>query len=137
MWNTLWNACTANRRPQGMSIRQFITLGLRFTGMLTMHHDIEEAHFFPLLARRMPDFNRQTGPMVLQHREIHAGLDVMQGYLERCQSGETDFELTVLKAKMETWGEVLWAHLDAEVKTLGAENMRKFWSKQDMMQMPM
>lgn len=30
---------------------------------------------------------------------------------------------------MDTFGSVLWAHLNDEVVELGAESMRKFWSK--------
>jgi hypothetical protein len=38
---------------------------------------------------------------------------------------------------MESWGDILWTHLDQEVKTLGADNMRRYWSKDDMAKMPM
>ncbi|CAG9941990.1 unnamed protein product [Clonostachys rosea f. rosea IK726] len=94
-WTLLWDACNKKKRPQGMSMRQFIGEGLSFAEHLTMHHGIEERHFFPMLARRMPE------------------------------------------EKMETWGDVLWAHLDDEVKTLGAENMRKYWTLEEMRRMPM
>jgi hypothetical protein len=29
----------------------------------------------------------------------------------------------------------LWEHLDLEVKMLGAENMRRYWSKDEIMSM--
>jgi hypothetical protein len=31
---------------------------------------------------------------------------------------------------------VLWEHLDEEVKTLGADNMRRYWSLDEMKRMP-
>lgn len=101
-----------------------------------MHHGIEEARVFPLLARRMPEFRPgRAGPMVAQHRLIHAGLESFEAYLRAVRAGEQDLDWAELKARMESWGGVLWEHLDEEVKSLGAENMRKYWSKQEMMKM--
>jgi hemerythrin-like domain-containing protein len=132
MWNMLWNAAVANRRPAGMSLKTFIREGISFAESLTMHHNIEEAYFFPKLGARMPEFAAKSGHHVKQHKQIHAGLDKFHDYLKECLAGQQEFEMSTLKAKMETWGEVLWAHLDEEVKTLGAENMRKYWTKEEV-----
>jgi len=64
-------------------------------------------------------------------------MDVFEDYLNKCLSGETELDLRVLKEKMDTWGDVLWKHLDQEVVTLGAENMRKYWTLDEMRRMPM
>lgn len=87
----------------------------------------------------MPEFKqgRNAAELLRQHREIHAGLDVFEEYLKMCRSGETELNLKVLKEKMDSWGTVLWTHLDQEVKTLGAENMRKYWTIEEMRRMPM
>jgi hypothetical protein len=82
-----------------------------------------------MLAAKMPEFRADNGPMVEQHKVIHAGLSELETYLRECKRGRTDFELRVLKAKMEPWAEVLWQHLDEEVKNLRAENMRKYFTK--------
>ncbi|KAF5580972.1 30S ribosomal S10 mitochondrial [Fusarium pseudoanthophilum] len=132
-WNLLWNACTNNRRPQGMSLKQFIMEGLQFAEHLTMHHNIEETYIFPVLAKKMPEFRGGRAELLRQHKQIHAGLDHFEEYLKKCRTGDEEFELSVLKTKMETWGEVLWKHLDQEVETLGANNMRKYWTKEEVM----
>ncbi|KAF7546096.1 hypothetical protein G7Z17_g8674 [Cylindrodendrum hubeiense] len=135
-WNLLWGACTSGRRPQGMSLKQFIAEGVQFAEHLTTHHGIEETYMFPQLAKKMPEFKSGRGSgaaeLLRQHREIHAGLDAFEEYLRQCRTGEVDFSLDVLRSKMESWGEVLWTHLDQEVKTLGAENMRRYWTKDEM-----
>ncbi|KAL7921485.1 hypothetical protein ACQKWADRAFT_295196 [Trichoderma austrokoningii] len=131
-WNVLWQACTTGRRPQGMSLKQLLHIGTEFAEHLTMHHRIEETYFFPMLAKRMPEFDPKNGDLVRQHAQIHEGLEGFEAYIGQCLRGETDFELGVLKAKMESWGGVLWAHLDDEVRSLGAENMRKFWTLQEV-----
>ncbi|KAK8115216.1 hypothetical protein PG999_007285 [Apiospora kogelbergensis] len=140
-WNLLWSAATGGKRPAGMSPRAFLAEGLQFLHYLTVHHNIEEQHIFPVLARKMPEFKAGRGngaaELLRQHRQIHAGMDGLEAYLTACQSGEADLEMRVLKTKMESWADVLWTHLDHEVKTLGAENMRKYWTPDEMRRLPM
>ncbi|RYP56425.1 hypothetical protein DL771_011906 [Monosporascus sp. 5C6A] len=140
-WNMLWGACTSGRRPGGMSLRAFVGAGLQFVQQLELHHNIEETYLFPVLAKKMPEFRSGRGngmaELLRQHKEIHRGLEVLQEYLLKCKSGETELEMGVLKSKMEGWGTVLWTHLDQEVKSLGAENMRKYWTVDEIRKMPM
>jgi hemerythrin-like domain-containing protein len=92
-----------------------------------------------LLATKMPEFKagRNAAELLRQHKEIHQGMDVFEEYLQSCRNRETELELKVLKQKMDSWGEVLWKHLDQEVKTLGADNMRRYWTLEEMKRMPM
>lgn len=119
-----------------MSIRQFINRGLTFVSQLNMHHQIEEQSIFPVLARKMPEFRRDVH-LLKQHRQIHAGLDRLEAYLEKCRTGETELQLDEMKRVMDGFGTVLWAHLDDEVRALGAENMRRYWTAEEMKRLPM
>lgn len=84
----------------------------------------------------MPAFRKEL-ELLTQHKQIHAGLERLEKYISQCRTGEADFRLEELRAIMDSFGTVLWAHLDDEVKQLGADNMRKFWSLQEMRSMPM
>ena len=117
-----------------MTLKQFIDAGLAFVSQLSMHHSIEERHVFPYLGARMPEFR---GDLQGQHAQIHEGLDRFEEYLRSCRSGDAEFELAVLRGHMEGWGDVLWRHLDDEVRALGAENMRRYWSVEEIKKMPM
>lgn len=117
-----------------MTLKQFLDEGLHFLQKLTLHHNIEEQHIFPMLGRKMPEFR---GDLQAQHRKIHAGMDELGDYLRGCKTGEHVFEMAAMKRKMEGWNDILWEHLDDEVRTLGAENMRKYWTKEEMKRMPM
>ncbi|PMD28390.1 hypothetical protein NA56DRAFT_553967, partial [Hyaloscypha hepaticicola] len=136
-WTMLYNACLNNKRPSNLSLKQFISTGLQFCSHLSTHHAIEEQHIFPLLAQKMPEFKagRNAAELLRQHKEIHKGMDAFEEYLEGCRSGEHELSLSALKLKMDSWGTVLWKHLDQEVKTLGAENMRKYWTIDEMRRM--
>lgn len=124
-------ACETGKRPKGMSIRQFLAMGQQFVHHLTMHHTIEEAHVFPELAKKMPAFKKEL-ELLSQHKQIHKGLDKLDEYLEACRSGERELRLSELKTVLDSFGEVLWQHLDDEVNQLKAENMRKYWTLDEM-----
>lgn len=111
-------------------------MGLDFCSHLSTHHSIEEHHIFPLLAKKMPEF-RKKEELLKQHRDIHVGMDKLEAYLNDCRRGEADFSLAEMKKLMDSFGAVLWAHLDDEVRTLGAENMRKYWTLEEMRRLPM
>ncbi|KAH6841170.1 hypothetical protein B0I37DRAFT_419136 [Chaetomium sp. MPI-CAGE-AT-0009] len=162
MYNTLQTACATGRRPAGMSLKQFLEEGLRLARYLEMHHSIEETHLYPLLGRKMAEFRSTSasasagGPggrgsgkkagggggrkeeceLLRQHKVIHDGMDETADYLRRCRDRECELELGVLKAKMDSWGDVLLQHLDQEVRDLGAENMRRHFTVQEMKAIP-
>lgn len=103
-----------------------------------MHHNIEETHIFPVLARKMPAFREGAKLELLsQHREIHKGMDRLEDYLQACRTGEKELRMSELKEILDGFGKVLWEHLDDEVKELGAENMRRYWTREEMRRMPM
>ncbi|KAK4200517.1 hypothetical protein QBC40DRAFT_279810 [Triangularia verruculosa] len=137
MWTTLYTACVNSRRPANMSLKQFLDEGLRLVRYLESHHTIEETHLYPILARKMPQFRAgKSNKLLRQHELIHEGMDQLQEYILKCKSREVDLELSVLKEKMDTWGEVLMKHLDDEVKELEAETMRKYWTLDEMRAIP-
>jgi hemerythrin-like domain-containing protein len=117
-------------------MRQFLSTGLDFCSHLEMHHNIEEQHLFPVLAKKMPAFRHEL-QMRSQHKEIHAGLLKLQKYLEEVRNGERELILKELKVVMDGFSKVLWQHLNDEVEQLGAENMRTFWTLDEMRKMPM
>ncbi|KAF2649226.1 hypothetical protein K491DRAFT_698277 [Lophiostoma macrostomum CBS 122681] len=135
-WTVLMGACESQKRPQGMSIRQFLAVSDQFVSQLSLHHGIEEQHLFPFLARKMPAFRKEL-ELLTQHKQIHAGLDELSDYVRDCRTGEKELRLSELKGILDTFGTVLWQHLDDEVKQLGAENMRKYWTIEEMRRMPM
>ncbi|KAJ5895678.1 hypothetical protein N7495_007369 [Penicillium taxi] len=137
IWKQLYEACSATgKNPAGLSARQIIMTGLQFCSQLDFHHSIEERHIFPVLASKMPEFRKEL-ELLSQHKLIHAGLERLGGYLEKCKTGEEDMRREEIKRLMDTFGEVLWTHLDQEVNTLRAEHMRKFWSLEEMRRLPM
>lgn len=127
----MYDSCSSGSRPAGMSIRQFINVGLQFCHHLETHHSIEEQYIFPDLARKMPAFEEDLR-LLSQHKKIHAGLEKFEEYLGACKGGERELRMEELKDLMDDFGKVLWDHLNDEVKELGAENMREHWTIEEM-----
>ncbi|KAK2012000.1 hypothetical protein LZ32DRAFT_629097 [Colletotrichum eremochloae] len=123
-WRRLHHACTASSEGLFLSYR------------LTNHHNVEENSLFPLLARKMPQFRGDDALLVEQHRQIHGGLEEFRRYLESCRTRKSQLERRVLRSKMDSWGDVLLLHLDQEVEMLGAKNMKKYWTPEEVLEMP-
>ncbi|KAK6356510.1 hypothetical protein TWF718_000868 [Orbilia javanica] len=127
-------------RPKNQSLRQFLSIAQGFCRMLDTHHNIEESYFFPILAKKMPAFqkhNKEHGEMIAHHRQIHKGLEKFEDYVNACKSGEKDFVASDMLEIMESFEKILWQHLDEEVQQLGAENMRKYWTLEELKMIPM
>jgi hypothetical protein len=88
-----------------------------------------------MLASRMPVF-RDKQAMKAQHKLIHVGLDKLEAYVAECKAGKRELRLSEMGEILEGFGSVLWTHLDEEVRNLAAENMRKYWSLEDMRRFP-
>ena len=87
---------------------------------------------FPVLAQRMPAFAPNV-ELVRQHGLIHEGLERLGVYL-RGVTEEVDFG--EVKGIMDGFGAVLWEHLDDEVRELGADNMRRHYTVEEMKGFP-
>lgn len=138
-WNTMYSACDpTSLTAKSISATKLVNMGSAFVHHLEVHHSIEEAHIFPVLAQRMPMFqaDAMVGPLE-QHRQIHKGMDELEAYLNACKSGEKSLRREEVKEIMDGFGGVLWTHLAEEVEHLGAENMRKYWKKEEIARMPM
>lgn len=99
-------------------------------------HTYEERNIFPVLAKKMPAFQEELH-LLTQHQAISSGLNAMKKYLNECGDGERELRMEELKEILDGFGPGLWQHLDDEVHQLGAENMQKYWSLEEMKRMPM
>ncbi len=140
-WNALYSAVPSPSPSSADTPRHstafLVRAGLSFVGHLSLHHDIEETHIFPLLAMRMPAFRVDANP-IAQHKEIHKGMDELEAYLRECRMGKREIRREEVKGIMDGFGEVLWTHLEEEVRELGPQKMfLAGWTPDDMMRMPM
>ncbi|PSR81162.1 hypothetical protein PHLCEN_2v6497 [Hermanssonia centrifuga] len=101
-----------------------------------MHHTIEERHIFPILAKRMPTF-KDDEVHIKSHHGIHEGLDKLGALLAKWNAQPSTYSPQEMKDCLDSWREVLFVHLDQEVEDLSGENMKKYWTLQELERIPM
>ncbi|CAO2655438.1 Nn.00g105020.m01.CDS01 [Neocucurbitaria sp. VM-36] len=124
----------------------FMTMVLEWCRGLDQHHSLEEEHVFPKLAVKMPAFRKDksgeqslSGPGYVheQHRQIHAGLDILHDHVKTwLAAGKNEVDWEHVRKLIDSFGAILWKHMDEEVETLGAANMRLYWTLDEMKQLP-
>ena len=118
-----------------LTAKRLIEVGMEFVDHLTLHHTIEEQHLFPILAKRMPGFKPDAFAYT-QHKGIHEGLDKLEAYLKDCRRGQRELRREELKEVLDSFGGVLWQHLDEEVAELAPEKMKAAFTLEEAMKIP-
>jgi hypothetical protein len=49
---------------------------------------------------------------------MHAGLEKLEAYARKCQSGECELRMDELLAILDGFGDTLWSHMDAGTSVL-------------------
>ncbi|KAJ9111069.1 hypothetical protein QFC19_001267 [Naganishia cerealis] len=129
---------------RGLSLQQYLKQASSLYSHLEMHHQIEEKHIFPILARKMPQFKagaRESGAHLKSHKQIHngsLGMDKYAALLTKYAADPTSYSPTELRENMDSWREVLFHHLEEEVHDLSGDSMRKAgWTLNEVKGMPM
>jgi hemerythrin-like domain-containing protein len=118
-WANINKELASNSGPQ-----RLIPAIADFCMHLDFHHRIEEAHWFPLLATRLPQFSR-SGVHVAEHAVMHAALGNLQGYAADVQAKREPFEKVKVQALVKILEDALFPHLQEEEESLKGENLRK------------
>ncbi|ODQ56394.1 hypothetical protein SAICODRAFT_74890 [Saitoella complicata NRRL Y-17804] len=121
---------------QKITLQDFVDHALELDSHLHTHHSIEDIYIFPILGKRMPAF-APTGTHPEHHRRIHEGLEQYVQYLKAVRAGAEDYDAKVLREKLAAFRGVLFEHLDEEVEHLRGENMRKYWTLDEVRRLPM
>jgi len=130
-FNTLQESADGSFNQRGMSLPMFLNVATSLIRRLDMHHMVEESSLFPMLAQRMPEFS-QNEKHKTSHKQIHDGLDKLSALVKKWKKDTTTYSPSELLACLESFREVLFRHLDEEVSDIGGENMRKYWTLDEM-----
>ncbi|ORY87456.1 hypothetical protein BCR35DRAFT_38995 [Leucosporidium creatinivorum] len=84
---------------------------------------------FLILAQKMPEFEHETsGAHVEEHEAIHEGMGRYSAYLAKCKSSPSSFNAEEFRKILQSWGPILFYHLDAEVISLSHANLRRYYT---------
>ncbi|KAG8706964.1 hypothetical protein FRC08_000771 [Ceratobasidium sp. 394] len=119
-----------------MTLPAYLRMITQFHEHLEAHHSIEETYVFPVLAQRMPSFaNNERHKNA--HKVIHKGLDKLQGLASSWKEDPTTFSPAALRTCMDEFRKPLFTHLEEEVRDLSAENVKKYYTLEELDRLPM
>ncbi|KZT51894.1 hypothetical protein CALCODRAFT_502976 [Calocera cornea HHB12733] len=127
---------TADRKRLGPSLFAFFRQAMDLVRQLEMHHSIEEAHIFPILQKKMPNFGKDEKHRN-SHKGIHEGLDRLETLITRFRDQPSTYSPIELRACLDSFREVLFTHLDEEVEDLRGENLKKYYTLAEVQRLPM
>ncbi|GJJ06843.1 hypothetical protein Clacol_001039 [Clathrus columnatus] len=83
----------------------------------------------------MPSF-AENEQHLESHKKIHDGLEELGKIIRKVYDDQSTYSPSELRACMDGFREPLMRHLDEEVNDLRAENMRKYWTKEEVRAIP-
>ncbi|PRP78768.1 hypothetical protein PROFUN_00941 [Planoprotostelium fungivorum] len=92
-------------------------------------YNIEEQHIFPILARKMPKFAKDH---IDEHKHMNESLSQMRQYVEQGYTDNSNYHPEEMKKRLDALKTALFDHLSAEEKSLGEEEMKKYWTEEEM-----
>ncbi|GAW05199.1 hypothetical protein LENED_007040 [Lentinula edodes] len=135
-FNTLYELSDGSFNKRGWSLGTYLENAKRFDYHLTMHHTIEEAYIFPILGKRMKQFSESEGLHLESHKGIHDGLERLKTLVQQYKSGPHTYNPTEMRAFLDSFREVLFSHLDQEVEDLRGDNLKKYFTLQEVESIP-
>ncbi|EJD42344.1 hypothetical protein AURDEDRAFT_168645 [Auricularia subglabra TFB-10046 SS5] len=135
-FDNIYEMADGSFNERGMSLPMYLTQANNFKRHLEGHHNIEETYIFPHLAQRMQAFQPNDKHRT-SHKGIHDGLDKLSELVRKWRTEPASYSPTEMRACLDSFRDVLFRHLDEEVVDLGADNMRKYWTLNEMDQFMM
>ncbi|CAE6424742.1 hypothetical protein RSOLAG1IB_03958 [Rhizoctonia solani AG-1 IB] len=119
-----------------MPLSTYLRMVMEFHDHLDTHHGIEEAYVFPVLAQKMPGFANNERHKN-SHKVIHAGLDKLKDQVTGWKADPTTFSPTALRSCLDEFRTPLFNHLSEEVRDLSGENLKKYYTLEEVDRLPM
>ncbi|KAJ3762418.1 hypothetical protein EV360DRAFT_92465 [Lentinula raphanica] len=143
-FNMLYELSDGSFNKRGWSLGVFLARANQFDQHLTMHHTIEETYLFPILGKRMKQFSETEGLHLESHKGIHdgptdhhlSGLEQLAALVKNYKSEPSTYDPSKMRACLDSFREVLFSHLDQEVEDLRGDNLKKFFSLEEVESFP-
>ncbi|KAF9529354.1 hypothetical protein CPB83DRAFT_852521 [Crepidotus variabilis] len=132
-FNQLYKLADGSYERRGLSLTDYLDTARSLDHHLTMHHTIEERFFFPRLAKKLPQFdkNSQDRAHLESHEGIHQGLVNLMALVSKFEEDQTSYSPVEMRACLDSFRDVLFNHLDEEVEDLKGSNLKKHFTLQE------
>ena len=120
---TKWDNISKGLQQPTPNIPYLTSSMVDFCRHLDMHHGIEEAHIFPVLAKKLPQF-KKSGEHSAEHDVMHKALGDLEGYAAYVQDDPEAWKLDKAKALCTRLEKALFPHLAAEEESIKGSSMK-------------
>jgi hemerythrin-like domain-containing protein len=118
-----WADISASLAKPSPNIPYVASAIVDFCQHLDMHHAIEEARIFPVLAKRLPQF-RKSGEHTAEHEVMHRALGDLQGYAAYVVDDPEAWKIDKAKALCARLEKALFPHLAAEEESIKGSSLK-------------
>ncbi|KAG6832593.1 hypothetical protein H0H92_014429 [Tricholoma furcatifolium] len=118
---------------RGLSLPRYLDTVVAFNSHLHAHHTIEERFVFPILAKKIPKFahDAQDGH-VRSHQAIHDALQSLLALVTKWRMDPASYSPAEMTEALEGLAGVLFEHLDQEVEDLRGDNLKPYFTLEEI-----
>ncbi|PAV18412.1 hypothetical protein PNOK_0525400 [Pyrrhoderma noxium] len=122
-------------RDRGMTLQMYLREAEALKKHLEGHHTIEERYIFPELAKKMPSFAMDEQHLK-SHEGIHDGLVRLSSLIHEFKENPSTYSPQRMRDCLDSFRDVLMKHLDEEVADLQPDNLKKYWTLEELERIP-
>ncbi|GAA6026807.1 hypothetical protein JCM8097_005875 [Rhodosporidiobolus ruineniae] len=130
----LYELADGSFERHGMDVAEFMMVADSFLRHLEGHHGIEERYIFPVLAKKMPQFQDDHQE---EHDAIHEGMHKFETLIAKYRNEPSSYSPDEFRHHLASWGPILFYHLNAEVESLKPDVLRRYWTLEEVKRLPM
>lgn len=130
-FNNIYELADGSFNRHRMSLQTYLREVDSLKRHLEGHHGIEESYLFPILAKRMPAF-AQDEQHRTSHEGIHEGLMRLATLTRSFREEPSSYSPEKMRECLDSFRDILMRHMDEEVEDLKGDNMKKYWTLEEV-----
>ncbi|KAF8070489.1 hypothetical protein FPV67DRAFT_1487572 [Lyophyllum atratum] len=132
-YKTIYESADGSYTRRGLSFPRYLDTIIAFNYHLHAHHTTEERLLFPILAKGLPKFARNTPDgHVGSHKAIHDALTSLLKHVDKWRKEPTSYSPTEMRGALDKVAGVLFEHLDQEVEDIRGDNLKPYFKLEDI-----
>ncbi|KAJ3515254.1 hypothetical protein NLJ89_g1879 [Agrocybe chaxingu] len=138
-FNTLYTLADGSFTSRGLSLAHYLETAKTMNRHLKMHHTIEERYVFPILGKKMPQFAKENEDVTQSPPSYNApilGLVKLEKLVDKWIDEPSTYSPKEMRDCLDSFRDVLFHHLDEEVEDIRGENLKKYFTLQEVAGLP-
>lgn len=132
-YKIIYKSADGSYTKRGLSLPRYLDTIVAFNYHLHAHHTTEERLVFPVLAKEIPKFARNTRDgHVDSHQAIHKSLQNLLKNVDKWRKEPTSYSPTEMIGALDRLAEVLFEHLDREIEDIRGDKLKPYFKLEEI-----